>query len=203
MRRILQMVTLRHVAGLLRWAGWWVRNPRQRWPLFWIDHGALIQIGPHGRLEIGRGVVIHPDVTLHVHGHLRLADNVILGRGVYLDASERIEVGEASGLAEWASVHDGQHRAGLDDTPFLQRPWDSAPVVIGRNVWVGAKATIQAGVTIGDHSVVGSNAVVTRDVPAATIVAGVPAKPIGEVTAETQLGRATRARGDGHGASAR
>ena len=52
----------------------------------------------------------------------------------------------------------------------------SAPIVLGKNVWVGSNATILQGVTIGDNAVVGAGAVVTKDVPANTVVGGVPAK---------------------------
>jgi acetyltransferase-like isoleucine patch superfamily enzyme len=53
-----------------------------------------------------------------------------------------------------------------------------APIVIGRKVWLGAAATVLPGVTIGDGAIVGAGAVVTKDVPANAIVAGVPAKLI-------------------------
>jgi acetyltransferase-like isoleucine patch superfamily enzyme len=51
----------------------------------------------------------------------------------------------------------------------------SAPVRIGRNVWVGAKATITSGVTVGDQSIIGAHALVTRDVPPSTLVGSPPA----------------------------
>lgn len=53
-----------------------------------------------------------------------------------------------------------------------------APVTIGRKVWLGASVTAVPGVTIGDGAIVGAGSVVTKDVPANTIVAGAPARPI-------------------------
>ena len=58
----------------------------------------------------------------------------------------------------------------------------SKPITIGNSVWIGAHATVCGGVTIGDHAVIGAGAVVLHDVPANTIVAGVPAKVIRKIT---------------------
>ena len=63
-------------------------------------------------------------------------------------------------------------------TPSKRANLLPAPVKIGNNVWIGAHATILAGVTIGDNSVVAAGAVVNKDVPANVVVAGVPAKVI-------------------------
>jgi len=57
--------------------------------------------------------------------------------------------------------------------------WDNrGDIVIGNDVWIGYEAVILSGVTIGDGAIIGTRAVVTKDVPSYTIVGGVPAKPI-------------------------
>ena len=53
-----------------------------------------------------------------------------------------------------------------------------APIVLGRNVWVGSNATILQGVAIGDNAVVGAGAVVTHDIPANSVATGIPAKVV-------------------------
>ena len=58
----------------------------------------------------------------------------------------------------------------------------SKPITIGNSVWIGAHATIYGGVTIGNHAVIGAGAVVLRDVPENTIIAGVLAKKIRQIT---------------------
>ena len=69
---------------------------------------------------------------------------------------------------------------GLDtDVHSISKAWDNkGDIVVGNDVWIGYEALITAGVTIGDGAIIGSRAVVTKDVPPYTIVAGVPAKPI-------------------------
>ena len=62
----------------------------------------------------------------------------------------------------------------------------SAPIVLGKNVWVGSNATILQGVTIGDNSVIGAGAVVTKDVPADSVAVGVPAKVVKAISMETE-----------------
>lgn len=61
-------------------------------------------------------------------------------------------------------------------------PEDASPVKIEDNVWIGARATILKGVTLGFNSVIGTGAVVTKDVPPNTIVAGNPARQVGELS---------------------
>lgn len=62
--------------------------------------------------------------------------------------------------------------------PEDRQTTNPAPIVLGKNVWVGSNSTILQGVTIGDNAVVGAGAVVTKDVPENTIVGGVPARII-------------------------
>ena len=65
------------------------------------------------------------------------------------------------------------------DSASISQAWnDKGDIVIGNDVWIGFEAVILAGVTIGDGSVIGSRAVVTKDIPPYTIAGGVPAKPI-------------------------
>lgn len=65
------------------------------------------------------------------------------------------------------------------DVSHITEAWDNkGDIVIGSDVWIGYEAVIFAGVTIGDGAIIGTRAVVTKDVPPYTIVGGVPAKPI-------------------------
>ena len=75
----------------------------------------------------------------------------------------------------------------VEDIP---QAWDNkGDIIIGNDVWIGYEAVILAGVTVGDGAVVGTRAVVTKDVPPYTIVGGVPAKPIRKRFSEAVIDR--------------
>jgi acetyltransferase-like isoleucine patch superfamily enzyme len=107
----------------------------------------------HGlELRIGANVFVNHGCTLNDMGGIEVGDDTMIGPNVSLITS-----GHPTSVAE--------RRDGIV----------VAPIVVGRDVWIGAGATVLGGVTIGDGAVVAAAAVVTRDVPPATLVAGNPA----------------------------
>ena len=121
------------------------------------------------------GTSIARDVTLHTApgAVMRIAASHI-GRGAFVVARELVVLEPGSGVGEYAVIRDAQHADGLRGG---HGRYSTAPVHIGRDVWIGAQSTIMAGVTIGDDAIVGAGAVVTRDVAPGTTVVGVPARP--------------------------
>lgn len=117
-------------------------------------------------VSVGSRIVL----TVYPRATLDLGDNVSIGDGVQICATKRVVIGPHTRIADMAAVYDSDFHATSPD-----RPARCEEVAIGRNVWIGARATILPGVTIGDHAVVAAGAVVTRDVPARTVVAGAPA----------------------------
>lgn len=97
----------------------------------------------------------------------------------HISCCNRIVIGDNLLTGKWVTITDNNH--GTTDPDCLQkaplsRPLSSkGPVLIGKNVWIGDGARILGGVTIGDGAVIGANSVVTKDVPAYTVVAGNPA----------------------------
>lgn len=109
-----------------------------------------------------------------------IGGNCCFGAYNHISAINRIEIGNGCLTGKWVTITDNSH--GTTDYTTLQkiplkRPlYSKGPVRIGDNVWIGDKVTILPGVTIGDGSVIAANAVVTKDVPAYSVVAGIPAQ---------------------------
>ena len=105
-------------------------------------------------IHLGENVFINDCCHFQDHGGITLGDGCQIGHGVV-----------------FATLNHGL-------APEDRQTTYPAPMVLGRNVWVGANATILQGVTIGDNAVVAAGAVVTKDVAANTVVGGVPARLI-------------------------
>ncbi|MCC6484204.1 MAG: acyltransferase [Armatimonadetes bacterium] len=117
-------------------------------------------------------------MTIECYGSLDIGPRTIFGHHCTLAVRESLIIGEDCLIAELVSIRDHDHRCDDLTIPFREQGAVVAPVRIGRNVWLGSKATVLKGVTIGDNAVIGANAVVTRDIPANAIAVGVPARVI-------------------------
>ena len=124
--------------------------------------------------EVGEGVVVRPPLWIDY------GSNIAIGAGTFvnydcvmLDVAQ-IRIGAACQLATRVQLLTATHP--IDPEP-RRAGWESAaPIVIGDNVWLAGGAIVCPGVTIGDDTVVGAGAVVTRDLPAGVLAAGVPAR---------------------------
>ena len=106
--------------------------------------------------------------------------NINIGRNVFINAGCKFQDQGGITIDEGALIGHGVVLATLDHdfAPEKRQQLHPAPIHIGKRVWIGANAVVTKGVTIGDNAVVAAGAVVTQDVPAGTIVGGVPAKVI-------------------------
>jgi len=146
-----------------------------RWPV----HGNVLEALRQGRLEVGAGTLLEPDVWLTAPGaaRIRIGGGTFLNIGVMVAALALVEIGEHCMFANGCFISDGSHRF---DDPHKPVPWQGfttkGPTRIGDNVWCGANVVITSGVTVGERCVIGANSVVTEDVPAFSIAAGAPAR---------------------------
>lgn len=109
-------------------------------------------------ITVGKNVFINACCHFQDQGGITLSDNCLVGHNVV-----------------FATLNHGF-------APEERQSMLPAPIVVGRNVWIGSNSTILQGVTIGDNSIIAAGSVVTKDVPANAIVAGVPARFIRSIS---------------------
>ncbi len=123
--------------------------------------------------RIYRGLTV-----LGSYSNIELGKNAEITTGCFLLAKDKIIIGENSTLAYKTIVLTSANPNGPYNKLINVYPKYKAPVIIGHDSWVGAGAILLPGITIGNFCVVAAGAVVTKDVPDYTVVAGVPAKPV-------------------------
>lgn len=111
-----------------------------------------------------------------------IGDSCHFGAFNHITCTNNITIGNNLLTGKWVTITDNSHGDTMLETltipPSMRKVTSKGPVTIGNNVWIGEKATILPGVTIGDGAVIAANAVVTKDVPDYSVVAGIPAKLI-------------------------
>lgn len=150
-----------------------------------ISVGDSFEAGRHFKLQAWneyRGAVNKKQPQLKIGNHVSIMDNCQISCFNY------IEIGDGCLLGDNVLVTDNFHGNPEDirtDIRPLERPlYSKGGIRIGKNVWIGRNSCIMPGVTIGDGAIIGANSVVTKDVSQYTIVAGVPAKTVGQLKKE-------------------
>jgi acetyltransferase-like isoleucine patch superfamily enzyme len=165
-------------------AGWRWRTAG----MLFLGRRLEVQIGRRGRLELGRFVWIGDGCKIRCHeGIVEIGAKTVLGQECTISAYQRVRIGEQCVVADRAMFIDFDHGVVDVERPIRLQGIYKRDVVVGSNVWVGYGACILRGVRVGDNSIIGSNSVVTRDVPANAVVGGVPAKVIRMREAPTTL----------------
>lgn len=128
-------------------------------------------------LTIGKDVHLGDHVHIVAHRSVRIGDNCLFASKIFISDTNHGEL-------------TGSDAASSPRIPPVRRPLHHLPTNIGNNVWVGENVVVLPGVTIGDGCIVGANAVVNRDVPPYSIVAGVPAKVVKTYDFEASMWKA-------------
>ncbi len=138
-----------------------------------------LQIARRGRVEFGRFVWIGDGTKIRCHeGVVEIGEKTVMGQECTISAYQRVRIGEQCVIADRAMFIDFDHGVVEVERPIRQQGIYKRDVEVGSNVWIGYGACILRGVRVGDNSIVGTNSVVTRDVPANAVVAGIPARVI-------------------------
>lgn len=126
----------------------------------------------------GRMVNIRPNAYVGTGKQISIGDYSMIGADSIIGSTAEVVIGNDVMMGPRVLIYTSNHGTKLGTLMRLQSS-DSAPVVIGDDVWIGACCIILPGVTIGPGAVIAAGAVVTKDVPANAIAGGVPARVIG------------------------
>ena len=176
---------LNHRYARLLWRYLWRRSlttAGRRWRtagMLFLGRGLELEIGRKGRVDFGRFVWIGDGTKIRCHeGRVEIGDKTVIGQECTISAYQRVRIGEQCVIADRAMFIDFDHGVVEVERPIRTQGIYKRDVVVGSNVWIGYGACILRGVHVGDNSIVGTNSVVTKDIPANAIVAGIPAKII-------------------------
>jgi acetyltransferase-like isoleucine patch superfamily enzyme len=132
------------------------------------------------RLFLGSYSGFFDDAIVSGVGEIHIGDRTTVGHNSVLVSRERIQIGDDCMLAAFCYVLDVDHEFADPKRPIPEQGLRIKPVIIGNDVWVGTGSVILRGVTIGDGAVIAANSVVTKDVPAYTVVGGIPARVLSD-----------------------
>lgn len=176
-------------SGVRKYANYSLWHNLRRW---WVTRG-LTQLGEKVYIEQNVCFLRHPEnVRLGAHvmikegvrvcptnpsALIQIGDWTTVGAHSFLYASKEISIGNNCLIAPFCYFVDSDH--GIATGRLIrEQPMESLPIKVGDDVWIGTGAVITRGVTIHNGAVVAARAVVTEDVPANAIVAGIPARTL-------------------------
>ena len=117
---------------------------------------------------------------------LEIGDGTYIGHRSHIMAIGRMTIGKDVMIADGVYISDNLHGYENPAVRVQDQPLKHAPVIIEDEVWLGENVCVLPGVTIGKHSVIGSNSVVTRSIPSFSVAVGTPAKVIRRYNAATK-----------------
>jgi acetyltransferase-like isoleucine patch superfamily enzyme len=143
-----------------------------------VTHGSVpMDTPPYRKFHLGRNSVVESFACINnAMGDVIIGDHTRIG--LHNTIIGPVTIGNHVNLAQNITVTALNHNFSDSQKRIDEQGVSTTPVVIEDDVWIGANAVILPGVTIGTHSVVAAGAVVTKDVPAGSLVGGVPAKTI-------------------------
>lgn len=175
LRRI-KTVSLEFCLMLLRWVGYV--------PSHCFRKAVYIISG----VKIGKGSTVHMWANFFDPKGVEIGEDTIIGDHCFLDGRDKLKIGNHTDIASQVLIYNSEHNLEAEDFRAI-----TAPVEIGNYVFIGPRAIILPGVSIGEGAVVAAGAVVTKNVEPFVVVGGVPAKEIGKRNLENphyRLGRA-------------
>jgi acetyltransferase-like isoleucine patch superfamily enzyme len=138
-----------------------------------------LEIGREATLSIGRWAWVGHGTKIRVHeGEVSIGAKTVIGQECTVSAFQHVSIGRECIIADRVMLIDFDHGAAEVERPIRAQGIYKRDVRVGHNVWIGYGACLLRGVSVGDNSIVGTSAVVTKEVPANAVVGGSPARTL-------------------------
>src|SRR3954466_6206498 len=145
--------------------------------LAFVGPKVVLQIGRNARVELGRWSWVGHGSKIRAHGGVgSIGAKTVLGQECTISAFQHVSIGRECVIADRVMLIDFDHGIVEVDRPVRLQGIYKRDVRVGNNVWIGYGACVLRGVTVGDNAVIGTNTVVTRDLPANAVAGGTPAR---------------------------
>jgi acetyltransferase-like isoleucine patch superfamily enzyme len=170
------------IAAIFRYIRGYIISLKLNHPSFISVRGKIKIIRKNGNISIDNFTDLWPGVKLSCFGndksnksHIKIGKNCSIGDRTEIHARKRVEIKDNTIVAWDCIIMDRDYHATSGITEMIK------PILIKKNVWIGCRAIILKGVTIGEGAIVAAGSVVTKDVDPFTVVAGNPARSIKHV----------------------
>lgn len=193
LRGVKVITILKHPRGMLLGQGVKFFNlPKITWGKFLKlgDHVYVSALGKSG-ISFGNGVGIGAfsrivlSTSLNQLGeYIKIGNNVGIGEYAYLGGAGGLEIGNDCIVGQYFSCHPENHNYHDANVPYRFQGVLRKGIKIGNNCWIGSKVTILDGVTLGDNCVIAAGSVVTKSMPANSVIGGIPAKVLKDILPE-------------------
>ena len=156
----------------------------------YIDHGVYLHACPQG-IRIGANTLVMHGAVLHVynfrdlpHAGITIGKDSLVGEYSVIRGQGGVQIGDRVYTSPFTQIIAVNHVFDDPERPFVEQGITAEGISIEDDVWIGSGAIITDGVHVGKGAVIAAGAVVTQDVPAHTVVGGVPARPIKTISAD-------------------
>lgn len=179
--------------GWVARSGWTYRREARRWLKAVVAAvpgraGSQLRTRAYGFGRCGDDVYLGEGLWVEYPSRLSIGDHVGINRDVFINAGGIVEIEEWVLIGPRVIIYSQNHDAELGPDPRALRSDAPERVLVRRGAWVASAAIVLPGVEVGEMSVVAAGAVVSRDVPAHCVVAGVPARIVKQLTAGKREG---------------